>query len=732
MWSAQQRGFAQIITLNPAPSPDAEFLIHAAPDTIQAIALRHNLTVIRTLDVPPYDVFLVRAAGVTTSGTGTVDDVAAMQKVTEIQSDPAVGRVELNALATAPEVPADVHLDQSPVWILDALTTRSLASFGGAQVWNSYLDQPSAAAIHLADSRAVATGAGVTVAVIDTGVDQHHPILQGVLVDGYDFVADLAGPGSEWTGVDSSITAVLDQSPVWILDTAVAPVKLNPSTLALLDPPRAQSLSTIPLPAAFGHGTMVAGVIHLVAPSARIMPLKAFTASGTSRVFDIVRAIYYAVDHGARVINMSFSTATWSTEITHAINAATDRGVICVASAGNLGQEILVFPGAHRNVIGIGSVSSALVPVRSVFSNYGDSLVSLAAPGEGVITTYPGGTYAGAWGTSFSAPMVAGAAALMLQIDPSIDHNSAAAALGMGDPMVRSGVGKGRLNLREALRRVTDSTPPSVSFSSPATGVVTHIVPVGAVATDNIGVAGVSFLVDDQLIAGEVTSPPYQIAWNTVGVPNGAHVLTAVARDAAGNKSTATLTVTISNDLLPPTVAIASPGAGLVSAAATISAAASDDVGVVGVQFQLDGAPLGQEATAAPYQLAWNTVTAPNGVHVLTAVARDAAGHTSTATPVQVTVLNDLAPPTIALTTAAGTASGTLTVAATASDDVGVVGVQFFLDGLPLGLEVTTPAYGVAWNTTTALNGIHVLTATARDAAGRTTTAAAVTITVAN
>ena len=80
------------------------------------------------------------------------------------------------------------------------------------------------------------------------------------------------------------------------------------------------------------------------------MPLKAFSADGTSRMFDIIRAIYYAVDHGARVINMSFSASTTSPEIARAINYATDRGVICVASVGNLGQEMVVYPGGFRNV----------------------------------------------------------------------------------------------------------------------------------------------------------------------------------------------------------------------------------------------------------------------------------------------------------------------------------------------------------------------------------------------
>ena len=107
---------------------------------------------------------------------------------------------------------------------------------------------------------------------------------------------------------------------------------------------------------------------------------------------------------------------------------------------------------------------------------------------------------------------------------------------------------------------------------------------------------------------------------------NGAHVLTVVARDAAGHTTTATLSVTVANDSAEPTVSITSPGAGAVAGNVTVAAAASDDVGVVGVQFAIDGVPLGAEDTAAPYEVSWGSATAANGAHVLTAVARDAAG----------------------------------------------------------------------------------------------------------
>src|SRR5207245_606359 len=164
------------------------------------------------------------------------------------------------------------------------------------------------------------------------------------------------------------------------------------------------------------------------------------------------------------------------------------------------------------------------------------------------------------------------------------------------------------------------------------------------------------------------------------------------------------------------------------------TANASDNVGVVGVQFLLDGANLGAEDTAAPYSVSWNTTTASNGSHTLSAVARDAAGNRTTSAAVTVTVFNDTTPPTVSITSpvSGATVGGTTSVTASASDNVGVVGVQFLLDGANLGVEDAAAPYSVSWNTTTASNGSHTLTAVARDAAGNRTTSAAVTVTVFN
>src|SRR5205823_1783233 len=137
---------------------------------------------------------------------------------------------------------------------------------------------------------------------------------------------------------------------------------------------------------------------------------------------------------------------------------------------------------------------------------------------------------------------------------------------------------------------------------------------------------------------------------------NGSHTLTATARDAAGNTTTsAPVTVTVNNpppsDTTPPTVSITTPANGAtVTASVTVTAMASDNVGVLGVQFKLDGANLGAEDTTSPYSIPRDTTPASHGTHTLTAAARDAAGNTTTSAPITVTVANGT-PPTVSITT---------------------------------------------------------------------------------
>jgi hypothetical protein len=256
------------------------------------------------------------------------------------------------------------------------------------------------------------------------------------------------------------------------------------------------------------------------------------------------------------------------------------------------------------------------------------------------------------------------------------------------------------------------------------------MVTVSATASDDMGVAGVQFLLDGAPLVTEDTTAPYAISWDSTTASSGAHTLSARARDAAGNLTTsATVSVTIDN--AAPTVSMTAPANGVtVSGMVTVSATASDNRGVVGVQFLLDGAALGTEDTTAPYSISWNSTTASSGSHTLSARARDAAGNLTTSATVSVMI--DTTAPTVSMTAPANgaTVSGMVTVSATASDNVGVLGVQFLLDGVPLGAEDRTAPYSTSWNTQPVSLGSHTLAARARDAVGNQTTSAGITVTV--
>lgn len=196
----------------------------------------------------------------------------------------------------------------------------------------------------------------------------------------------------------------------------------------------------------------------------------------------------------------------------------------------------------------------------------------------------------------------------------------------------------------------SDTTSPTVSITAPAANAnVSGMVTVSANAADAVGVAGVQFRLDGSNLNAEDTSAPWSTNWSTAGASNGGHTLTAIARDAAGNQTTATtINVTVANgasDTTPPTVSITAPvNSTSASGTITVSANASDAVGVVGVQFRLDGSALGTEDLTSPYSISWNTTGATNASHAITAVARDAAGNQTTSSAVNVTV-NNGAPP---------------------------------------------------------------------------------------
>src|SRR5438093_9489024 len=256
-----------------------------------------------------------------------------------------------------------------------------------------------------------------------------------VVVTGYDFTRNNGGIPSELSDLTQSVSPVVNGQPT---------ARVNESTAAVLDE---NSASVLRQYTAFGHGTMVSGIIHLVAPEARIMPLKAFRADGTGYLSDIIRAVYYGTQNGAKILNMSFSTPTNSKELKRAIDIATAQGVISVASAGNDGQPIWVYPAALGNVMGIASTD--YFDQRSSFSNYGMPLVWVAAPGEAIVSPYPFSTYAASWGTSFSAPFVSGVASLLLTI-PHTNESQAAAAISNARTLGPD-LGYGRLDVYKAI-----------------------------------------------------------------------------------------------------------------------------------------------------------------------------------------------------------------------------------------------------------------------------------------
>lgn len=379
-------------------------------------------TVVRGLGDPVNQLFLVTTPLDVTTFLNLVSNVPG---VVDAEADQVVSLIGgLNQLGTPPA----------------GLSDTAPNHYFSTNVWNGYAVQPAARIVRVSEAQSMfhASGKGI-VADIDTGVDPNHPALMNSLLPGYDFTRNQPG-GSEMNDFDGP--------PPPGSTSNIAQV--NQSTAAVLDQSTAAVLDGNPQYAAFGHGTMVLGVVHLVAPKAKLMPLKAFDSSGSGFLSDILRAVYFGVQNSANVINMSFDFKTGSTEFNKALDYANQNNVICAASAGNDGMQEIVYPAALQNdVMGVASTSDA--DTRSSFSNYGNAIVWVAAPGEAIISTYPFGTYAASSGTSFSAPFVSGAAALLLDLDKGTNEAQAAAAIAIAVP-VGDGMGNGRLDLVLALQ----------------------------------------------------------------------------------------------------------------------------------------------------------------------------------------------------------------------------------------------------------------------------------------
>src|ERR1035437_3070736 len=421
-------------------SAQDRYLVRAPRSAIGNIAARPNLPVIRSFEGSAGNLHLVAAP--------TKADV--QRTIQGLQADASIQGVEPDFAVSLPETSAGASLRQVGLPDPAPVSNRTLVKYYGTSAWDAYVNQPAAWVIKVTQGHYFATGSGTVVAILDTGVDIGERVLANSLVAGWDFTRNIAG-GSEIADIDQSTDSILDQSTDSILDQKAALV-LNQSTTAILD----QSTDSIldrnrsRLPSAFGHGTMVAGLIHLVAPTAKLMPVKVFSSNGTSTLSNIVSGIRWAVDHGADVINMSFSSTQSSQELQTAIAYANSKGVICIASVGNDGkQNPSVFPaGYHDKVIAVASTNNQ--DIRSTFSDYGNVLVDVAAPGEGIVTLYPGNNYAEGWGTSFSTPLVTGGAALLVQLGRNnVNVVQADQAISQAIP-TGQGLGAGELDLFQA------------------------------------------------------------------------------------------------------------------------------------------------------------------------------------------------------------------------------------------------------------------------------------------
>jgi len=353
----------------------------------------------------------------------------------------AVQYVEPNYILHSSRIPNDHLFGQQ--WAL-----RNTGQFGGK----------AGADIHATDAWDLTTGANVTVAVVDTGVDYTH--------------GDLAP--NMWTNPADPPNGVDDDHNGFVDDTHGADF-VNDDSNPMDDAGHGSHVAGI-IGAKGNNGTGVSGVDWDV----KLMALKFLDKDGNGNTADAANAIDYAVSHGARVINASWGGPAFSQALYQAVLRANNAGVVFVAAAGNDSQNADAkpdFPAAFDlpNVISVAATDSS--DGLADFSNYGASSVDLAAPGDDIESTVPKATdssgYASFSGTSMATPFVTGAVALYLSRFPQASGDQARTAILQSVDKLPSLAGKvatgGRLDVARALgyaapqpaTPTVDHTPPS-------------------------------------------------------------------------------------------------------------------------------------------------------------------------------------------------------------------------------------------------------------------------------
>lgn len=371
-------------------------------ETADTIAARHRVTIAGRVPSAP-GVVLVKAT----------DGRTADALVGELDLDPAVGRVSLNAqIGNAETVNATGRFfgyTAAPAGDAQAQYATGLLGLAAAQ-------------------KAARDGAGVTVAVIDTGVQllpKPHTALAGVLVAGYDVVDGDTVPDDAAPGAADPISGAVD--------------------------PMA------------GHGTHVAGIVHLTAPGAKIMPIRVMDSSGSGETWNVLVGAYWAADHGATVTNLSLGLHGSAGALKDLAADLQARGVVVVAAAGNDGRDRDNYPAAADCTISV--AASTAGDTIADFSTTGTK-VRLAAPGEGITSAHPFTStgYASWSGSSMAAPFAAGTAALLRSVDRTLTPGQVLVTLAGTSAPVTSTFGTvqfGRLDPVAAVRAVASGRLPT-------------------------------------------------------------------------------------------------------------------------------------------------------------------------------------------------------------------------------------------------------------------------------
>jgi subtilisin family serine protease len=294
---------------------------------------------------------------------------------------------------------------------------------------NGTSEQYATSMLNLSCAASFSLGQGTTVAVVDTGAQLDHPQLAPSFEGAkqYDFVDNDRNPMERPVGLDEDGDGLKDEI--------------------------------------YGHGTHVAGIVNLVAPKAKIMPLRVLNSEGRGNAFTVAKAISYARSNGTNVINLSLGSSRRSAALQEVIKDTIKNGVVVAAAAGNSNTTVPHYPAA-----GNGTTASAdgLVAVTSVdmyekksdFANYG-LWVDIAAPGNGIRSTFPISVYANWSGTSMATPFISGQAALIHALYGSLNPagveqtiRNSASPLTLQNPTYAGMLGAGRADLCASLESV--------------------------------------------------------------------------------------------------------------------------------------------------------------------------------------------------------------------------------------------------------------------------------------